>query len=207
MNLNLPNQLSLLRIVLTPVFVMMLFFDNPWVKTGSFIVFAIASITDYYDGYAARKYGIVTMWGQFLDPLADKILVSSGLICFSVLGFIPGWMVLTIVVRDFLITALRSYAIVKGKPIRTNFFAKAKTTGQLFMIVSIYLFHLFTWYKEPERFGPISRLVFAYDIIVILMFIITLITVISGVIYIVNNWSHIQMLGQDIARPFKKQKA
>ena len=206
MFLNLPNQLSILRIVLTPVYVFMLFFENPWVKAASFLVFAIAAMTDYYDGYAARKYGIITMWGQFLDPLADKILVSSGLIAFSALGFIPSWMVLVIVIRDFIITILRSYAVMKGDPIKTNYFAKIKTTGQMFMIVSIYLFHLFTWYKEPEHFGPISKLVFAYNIIVALMFVITIITIISGIIYIINNWSHVTMMGKDTKKLFQLKK-
>ena len=127
--MNLPNQLTILRIILTPVFVFLLFIEGSVFKYCSLIVFVLASLTDWYDGYAARKFGEITMWGQFLDPLADKILVSSGFICFSILGYTPAWMVLIIVGRDFLITGLRSYAILKGQPIHTNFFAKCKTSG------------------------------------------------------------------------------
>ena len=91
--MSLPNQLTILRILLTPVFVFLLFFDSMATRIGSMVIFTIAALTDWYDGYAARKTGGITMWGQFLDPLADKILVSSGFICFSILGYIPVWMV------------------------------------------------------------------------------------------------------------------
>ena len=95
--MNLPNQLTLLRILLTPVFVSLLFVDNLVCKIVSFLLYVIASITDYYDGYTARKYGISTLTGQFLDPLADKITVSSSLICFNILGYVPNCIFLILV--------------------------------------------------------------------------------------------------------------
>ena len=141
--MNLPNQLSLLRILLTPFFILLLFIDTSLSRLGAFIVFTLASLTDWYDGYTARKFGYISTWGKFLDPLADKVLVSSGLICFSILKYIPVWMVIVIVVRDFLVTGLRSYAIFKKKPIETNKFAKAKTFTQFLTLYFIFLFHLF----------------------------------------------------------------
>jgi CDP-diacylglycerol--glycerol-3-phosphate 3-phosphatidyltransferase len=125
--MNLPTQLTILRILLTPIFVSLLFVESLGVKIGSLAIFIIASLTDWYDGYVARKIGVVTMWGQFLDPLADKILVSSALICFSVLNYIQEWVVLIIIVRDLIITAMRSYAVLQNQQFRTNFLAKIKT--------------------------------------------------------------------------------
>ena len=112
------------------------------------VIFTIAALTDWYDGYAARKTGGITMWGQFLDPLADKILVSSGFICFSILGYIPVWMVMVVVIRDFLITAFRSYAIIKNQPITTSFVAKTKTFVQFGILYLIFIYHLFVWNKS-----------------------------------------------------------
>ena len=200
--MNLPNQLTLLRILLSPVFVLLLFLGGLAPRIGSFVVFTVASLTDWYDGYTARKYGIISMWGKFLDPLADKILVSSGLICFSVLGYIPAWMVLVIVVRDFLITGLRSYAVLKGKPIVTTFFAKTKTFSQFGVLYLIFIYHLFTGGKQESYNSWILQKILEIDLIVILMFMITILTVISGVVYIIGNRFHLRQLACDIYRIF-----
>jgi CDP-diacylglycerol--glycerol-3-phosphate 3-phosphatidyltransferase len=200
--MNLPTQLTLLRILLTPVFVLLLFLGGAVTRLLSFAVFTIASITDWYDGYAARKYGDVSMWGKFLDPLADKILFSSGFISFSVLGYIPAWMVLIIVIRDFTITGFRSYALLKGKPIVTNMLAKTKTFGQFGVVYIIFIFHLFVAGKEKESLAGILQTIVDIQLILILMYVITFLTVISGIVYIVENRSHLRMMVIDIYRIF-----
>ena len=105
--MNLPNLLSLIRIILTPLFIILLFSNVPNAKFFALLVFAIAAITDAYDGYLARKYNQITPEGKFLDPLADKILVLSAFISFAFIGIIDFWMVGVIIFRDSFITGLR----------------------------------------------------------------------------------------------------
>jgi len=200
--MNLPNQLTLLRILLTPVFVLLLFLDSNISRIASFLVFTLASLTDWYDGYTARKFGYVSTWGKFLDPLADKILVSSGFICFSVLGYIPVWMVLIIVIRDFLITTLRSYAIIKGKSIVTTLFAKVKTFSQCGVLYFIFIYHIFISGGYERGVEGLFDQSIEMDIIFTLMCIITFLTVISGIVYIIGNRSHLRQMGSDIYRIF-----
>jgi CDP-diacylglycerol--glycerol-3-phosphate 3-phosphatidyltransferase len=200
--MNLPNQLTLLRILLTPVFVSLLFVDNIHFKIAAFVLFVIASITDYYDGYTARKYGIVTVTGQFLDPLADKILVSSSLISFNVLGYVPAWMVLVIVIRDFLITGFRSYAILKGKPIVTHKLAKLKTYLQLVVLYFIFIYHLLTWSHVPVIFRGIIDWIHDWNILYSLMFGITLLTLCTGLLYLIGNRSHVKNFAAAVFRIF-----
>ncbi len=198
--MNLPNQLSLLRIFLTPFFILLLFIDTGLSRLGAFIVFTLASLTDWYDGYTARKFGYISTWGKFLDPLADKVLVSSGLICFSILKYIPVWMVIVIVVRDFLVTGLRSYAIFKKKPIETNKFAKAKTFTQFLTLYFIFLFHLFV--RGGVQDNKVIVFIREINLISLLMYVVILLTVISGIIYLIGNRSHLRQMGGDIYRIF-----
>ena len=197
--MSLPNQLSLLRILLSPVFIVLLFMDTTVSRIFSIIVFTLASLTDWYDGYAARKLGDVSTWGKFLDPLADKILVSSGFICFCILGYIAPWMVLVIVIRDFLITGLRSYAVIKRKPIATTMLAKVKTFSQMGVLYLIYIYHLFI--AEGYQ-GVVWEKIQEFNIIFTLMYIIIFLTIISGLLYIIGNRSHLRQMGCDIYRIF-----
>ncbi|MFH1942819.1 MAG: CDP-diacylglycerol--glycerol-3-phosphate 3-phosphatidyltransferase [bacterium] len=200
--MSLPNQLTLMRIALTPVFVLLLFLDSLVSRLGSFGVFTMAALTDWYDGYAARKSGEFSMWGRFLDPLADKILVSSGFICFSVLGYVSAWMVLIIVIRDFFITGLRSYAVIKGRSIRTNFLAKTKTFSQFCVLYFIFIFHLLSDGNKPPYDSQILHTIYEMDLIEILMYMITILTLISGIVYIVENKSHLRQIAGDVYRIF-----
>jgi CDP-diacylglycerol--glycerol-3-phosphate 3-phosphatidyltransferase len=200
--MNLPTQLTLLRILLTPVFVFLLFLDSTTSRISALVVFTFASLTDWYDGYAARKYGEISMWGKFLDPLADKIIVSSAFIGFSIIGYVEAWMVLIIVVRDFLITGFRSYAILKGKPITTSFLAKSKTFGQFGVIYFILLFHLFSGGAEADELNGILRAIEESNVILILMYIITFLTVVSGCLYFIENRTQIRKIAIDIYRLF-----
>lgn len=194
--------MSLLRILLTPIFVALLFLDSMTFKILSFVVFTSASITDYYDGYAARKYNIITMWGQFLDPLADKILVSSALICFSNLGYVPYWMALVIVVRDFMITGLRSWAILKGKPISTSRLAKVKTYLQFVVLYYVFLQYLLVSSRLTGTAGAAVQRIVEWNLIYPLSLSITLLTVLTGAIYLIGNFSHVRMIAGSIYRIF-----
>jgi len=191
--MNLPTQLTLLRILLAPVFVFLLFIDSTISRIASFAVFTLASITDYYDGYTARKLGNVSMWGKFLDPLADKILVSSALICFYMLGYFEAWIIFIIIGRDLIITALRSHAILQGKPVVTNFLAKMKTFGQFTVIYFIFLYHLFSTDNTNESVIRWIETIENINLIFILMVTITVLTVLSGLIYLIQNRFHLKI--------------
>ncbi|MFN3306274.1 MAG: CDP-diacylglycerol--glycerol-3-phosphate 3-phosphatidyltransferase [Candidatus Kapaibacteriota bacterium] len=141
--INIPNLISLLRIFVAPIFyVFFLSNNNDLVKIGC-LIFILASITDIIDGWAARRFGIVTRYGEFLDPLADKILTLLALISFVKIGIIPAWMLIIIFCRDVFSTSLRVIAIARGTSIITSRSAKVKTTVEMsfisFILMLIYL--------------------------------------------------------------------
>ena len=131
MKKQIPNILTITRILLTPVFIMLLFYEHPYSNFWALVVFVIASITDAYDGYVARKYDLETDYGRFLDPLADKILVSSAFISFAVMEIVPFWMVGLIIFRDLFVTGLRMVMNQKGFIMQTSKSAKVKTGVQI----------------------------------------------------------------------------
>ena len=135
--MNLPNLLSLLRIILTPLFIIFLFRDD---KLLALIIFAVAAITDAYDGHLARKYNQITSQGKFLDPLADKILVLSAFFSFAFIGIIDFWMVGIITFRDMFITGLRWIISNKGFEFVTSKLSKYKTAFQLTIIILTLIF-------------------------------------------------------------------
>lgn len=135
--LNLPNLLTISRICATPLFLAMLFTDIWYWRSTAVVVFAAASLTDLYDGRLARARNSVTEFGRFMDPLADKILVTSALIAFVLGRIVHAWIVVPIVVRDVVVTALRLYGMRQGRMMETSVLAKWKTTAQLVTIVVI----------------------------------------------------------------------
>ena len=135
--INLPNFLTLLRIALTPLFLFLLFAESWYWKSLAVVVFGAASLTDFYDGRLARSNNQVTALGRFLDPLADKILVTSALIAFVFDQMVNLWLVVPIVLRDILITGLRLYGLYRGRQLITSRFAKWKTALQLFSVVCL----------------------------------------------------------------------
>ena len=140
MKFTIPNQLTIIRMVLTPVFVYLFLIDDPIYKLVASIIFFIAAFTDWYDGYFARRFQSVTRWGQFMDPLADKILVSSALFVFAYLGYVFWWMIIIIISRDALVTYLRSFALRIGKPIITSVVAKWKTFIQMGFVLGFLIY-------------------------------------------------------------------
>ncbi len=204
--MSLPNQLTVLRIILTPVFVFLLFCDTTLMRWLSFVVFAIASLTDWYDGYIARKFGVVTKWGKFLDPLADKILVSAGFISFCYLGYFEWWMIIVILIRDIIITILRSYAIYNGRTIAASGFAKVKTFSQVALLYLVFLYFLFTKGDIIKEYEWIFDGSSAVHVINIAMLFITVVTVASAFQYIVSNRTCIAEMKRDILKIFLPSK-
>jgi CDP-diacylglycerol--glycerol-3-phosphate 3-phosphatidyltransferase len=133
--MTLPNILTLFRIFLTPIFIVCLFAEFTSAHSWALAIFIVASITDALDGYYARKNDMVTDTGRFLDPLADKILVSSAFISFAIMGLIDFWMVGLILFRDFFVTGLRVIMSRKGLTLMTSRVAKSKTGVQIGIII------------------------------------------------------------------------
>lgn len=135
--MNLPNKLTILRVLLIPVFVVLLLADfwGKWLDYIALAVFIIASLTDMLDGMIARKYNLITNFGKFMDPLADKLLVCSAMICLLDLGRIPAWVVIVIIAREFIISGFRLVASDKGVVIAAGYIGKAKTVFQMIMIM------------------------------------------------------------------------
>lgn len=143
--MNLPNKLTLIRILLIPAFIVLLI--NGYYYTSA-ILFVIAASTDALDGHIARKYNLITNFGKIMDPLADKLLVTSALICLVELGDIPGWMVIVILAREFTITGLRAVAAGEGVVIAAGKSGKIKTVLQMTALTVLLLknwpFSIFT---------------------------------------------------------------
>jgi len=133
--MNLPNKLTLLRVILVPVFVVFLMCNiTPYDKWIALFIFIVASLTDMLDGKIARKYNLVTNFGKFMDPLADKLLVCSAFICFIELGKLPTWMVLIVIAREFIISGFRLVASDNGVVIAASMWGKYKTAISMIMI-------------------------------------------------------------------------
>lgn len=140
--MNLPNKLTLLRVIMIPFFVCFLLLENGANPTYRYIaaaVFIVASFTDMLDGKIARKYNLVTNFGKFMDPLADKLLVCSGLICFTALNQLPAWIVIVIISREFIISGFRLVASDNGVVIAASYWGKFKTVSQMIMSVLLIL--------------------------------------------------------------------
>lgn len=133
--MNLPNKLTVFRVILIPFFVVLLLLDiTPYDKWIALAIFIVASLTDFLDGHIARKYHLVTNFGKFMDPLADKLLVCSALICLVELSRIPAWIVILIIAREFIISGFRLVASDNGVVIAASYWGKFKTTFQIVMI-------------------------------------------------------------------------
>ncbi len=172
--MNLPNKLTILRVIMVPIFIVVMELSpfgtaSKWVALGIFI---IASLTDLADGKIARKYNLVTNFGKFMDPLADKMLVCSALICLTGMGKLEAWITILIVVRDFIISGFRLVASDKGVVIAASYWGKFKTTFQMIMICLIIA-------DIPFGFFTILTIVIKY--------IAVFLTVYSMIDYIIKN--------------------
>lgn len=139
--MNLPNKLTIIRVIMIPVFLFFLLTDYAGgaSKYIAAAIFVVASLTDMLDGKIARKYNLVTNFGKFMDPLADKLLVCSALIAFVELQYLPAWIVIIIISREFIISGFRLIAADKGVVIAANYWGKFKTTFQMIMTILLIL--------------------------------------------------------------------
>ncbi len=139
--MNVPNQLTVARLILTFVFVALLSLEGvPFAKTGALLVFSLAAITDFLDGYLARKNNLVTNFGKLMDPLADKVLMCAGFVLLTRLELIPAWMVVVILAREFMVTGLRLLASAEGVVLAAENLGKYKTTIQIVTIIYFLLY-------------------------------------------------------------------
>ena len=177
--MNLPNKLTILRVIMIPFFVFFLLSGvggsaSKWI---ALVIFAAASITDTLDGYIARRDNLITDFGKFMDPLADKLLVCSALICFVELDKLPAWMVIIIIAREFIISGFRLVASDNGIVIAASYWGKFKTVSQMFMIIVL-----------------IADLGGVFDIVgTVLIWLSLILTVVSLIDYIAKN---VQVLTQ-----------
>jgi CDP-diacylglycerol--glycerol-3-phosphate 3-phosphatidyltransferase len=144
--LNLPNILTLGRIAAIPILVVLLFFNTRWAGFWAAAVFSAAAVTDWLDGWLARKWGIVTVLGKFLDPLADKLIVMAALIMLIPLGRVPAWAVFLILAREMVVTGLRSIASSEGIVIAASDLGKYKTIFQMVAIIGLLLHYDYYWF-------------------------------------------------------------
>ena len=171
--MNLPNKLTILRVILIPVFVAFLLdpLARPGAKWIALLIFIVASVTDALDGNIARKYNLVTNFGKFMDPLADKLLVCSALIAFVDMDMMPTWIVMIIIAREFIISGFRLVASDNGIVIAAGIWGKLKTVCQMVMIIVL-----------------IADLGGAFEIIgTVLIWLSLVLTIISLVDYLYNN--------------------
>ena len=132
--MNLPNKLTILRVIMIPFFLVFLYMEASWTKWVALGIFIVAAITDTLDGQIGRRCHLVTNFGKFMDPLADKLLVCSALIAFTDLHRMPGWIVIVIIAREFIISGFRLIAAEKGVVIAAGWWGKIKTTVQMIMV-------------------------------------------------------------------------
>ena len=165
----------------------MLFVSNIVIlRQLSVLVFAVAALTDWYDGWIARKLGKITKWGIFLDPLADKVLTSAAFIAFAWLNMVDWWMVWIIVVRDVCITLLRSFAEVRGRTLHTNYSAKIKTFTQMTFIYGVLLSVVFR--NSATLLAPVVSTILDRNVLYYSMLVVTVLTLGTGLQYIIENY-------------------
>lgn len=167
--MNLPNKLTLLRIILIPVFMVVLYWGFPGATWVALAIFIIASLTDMLDGKIARKYNLVTDFGKFADPLADKMLVTAAMLWFVENGQMPAWMLLIVICREFAVSGLRMVAADKGRVIAAGWSGKVKTASTMVCIVLMLI-------------PPVAR-----EISSLCVAVIVLTTIYSGVEYFIKN--------------------
>lgn len=179
--LNLPNILTLARIAAIPLMAVLLLSPTQSAGFWAAALFSLASITDWLDGYLARRMGIVTVFGKFLDPIADKLIVMAALIMILPFGRVPAWMVLVILGREIIITGLRGIASSEGIVIQASDLGKYKTIFQIVAIIGLLLHFDYNWF-----FGVHHQLLYVnmHNVGMFYLWIATLLTVWSGVDYL-----------------------
>lgn len=192
--MNLPNQLTVARLVLTFVFVALLSIEGlPYGGTAALLVFSVAAFTDFLDGYLARKHSLITNFGKLMDPLVDKILMCAGFVLLACLNFIPAWIVIVILSREFLVTGLRLLATAEGVVLAADSLGKYKT---IFQIITVIYFLLIIAAREPlfHWLNPVLDLppLGPAGLGVVLIWLSLILTLLSGWGYV---WKNRKLLG------------
>ncbi len=188
MTLTLANILTVSRLFLAPIFLVLILSDDATGVIASIVIFCIAALTDWLDGFSARAYGQVTEQGEFLDPLADKVLTTSAFVAFYILDIMPLWMVLVIVIRDFGVTAMRIAADQRGTPMKTSWHAKVKTFFQ--MVVIFYVLGLLWLAQQPsgdEKYPMLAQDLVHSELTSVPLLALTLFTIWTAVEYVLGN--------------------
>lgn len=174
MKMNIANQLTILRVIMIPFF---MYFQLLGTESGmliALVLFVAASFTDFLDGYLARKYNLITNFGKFMDPLADKLLVTAALVGFLQLGTINAWVVMIILAREFIVSIFRAVAAAEGVVIAADWWGKVKTNVQMLAVIVLLMSNY-----PFQQFGiPMDQ---------ILINLAAILTVISGANYIIKN--------------------
>ena len=180
--MNLANKLTISRIVLAGIFILFLFIKGPGAKFMAMTIFLTACITDYYDGYIARKANSITSFGKLMDPIADKILVLGAFLAFVQMNVIPAWMVIIIITREFVITGIRILALSQKKVLAAESGGKHKTVSQMVAVIAILIFliikELKFSFRHMENFETALYL---------LMITTVAMTLTSGISYMIRN--------------------
>ncbi len=193
--MTLPNQLTILRIILSPIFLILFLSPEPMLKQISLVVFIVAALSDWYDGWLARKFNYITEWGKFMDPLADKILTSAAFLGFALVGLLEWWMVILVLIRDFSITLLRVYADKNGYIFHTSNYAKWKTMLQMVFLYYILIIYVLSFVPAlTSRYAEIFNTLLDEQLIYYSMLLITIITVHTGFLYVRKNIDLIKKL-------------
>lgn len=186
------NKITMVRILMIPFFIYFALQNDKTSFIVALVLFCAASFTDFLDGYIARKYNQVTDFGKFVDPLADKLLVTAALLIFIEKGIFPAWMVFIILAREFIITSLRNVAAAKGKVLAASWTGKVKTCVQIAGIIIDFFVLIMIGNKDinqllNSQFVPYDGL---NPILVtnIVAWVVTLVTLYAGIDYMVKNW-------------------
>lgn len=172
--MNLANKITLARIVMIPIFIVLMLLDFPYHMAAAFIVFIAASLTDKLDGYLARKYNMITDFGKFMDPLADKLMVTGAFVVLIQLGRIDAWIVFVILAREFAVTGLRTLAAAQNVIIAASNYGKIKTVTQIIAIAVLLLDNY-----------PFSLVNIPIDTIAV--YVTLVVTILSGIDYFSKN--------------------
>ena len=191
--MNLPNKLTVMRMILVPFVVAALLYPFPHHYLVALLLFAAASYTDHLDGKIARRDNLVTDFGKFMDPLADKVMVLSAMVCLVSLGFAEVWIVVLMLAREFMVTSIRLVAVDKGRVIAANIWGKVKTVTQIIAILGVLLLQYLMELESLELL-PLPA---GCDVIFgmtgdILLVVAAFFTVVSGLVYLRQNWDVIR---------------
>lgn len=197
------NKITLIRICMIPFFIWFALQNDATSLIIALVLFCVASFTDFLDGYVARKYNQVTDFGKFVDPLADKLLVTAALLIFIEKGIFPAWMVFIVLAREFIITSLRNVAAAKGRVLAATWTGKVKTCVQIAGIILdfLYMIVLDTSFTIPSSGGVIGGPDGTTSVMVmwigvplptIVAWVVTLVTLYAGIDYLRKNWDLIK---------------